>query len=112
MEGDRRAEDRPMAYVWADVLAERGYRQSVVLRAHHWAQTSKGREGSVAQRERTLRPRLGGLHTLIPRRTRSVTEAHNGPGLAYLQVWARGRGMPSLDQCQQKVIGRISYASG
>ena len=40
--------DRPMGYVWADVAAERGYRQFVVLRERYWS------ELDAAERDRAI----------------------------------------------------------
>ncbi len=36
--GHGQAMDRPLAYAWADISAERGYRQFVQLREHYWSE--------------------------------------------------------------------------
>ncbi|GAB3505325.1 sel1 repeat family protein [Pseudoxanthomonas daejeonensis] len=46
--GQGQTVDRPLGYAWADLAAERGYRQFVALREHYWGQlTPQERERAI-----------------------------------------------------------------
>lgn len=83
--------DRPLGYAWADLAAERGYRQFVVLREQYWKQLSED--------ERVRAVEIG--QPLLEKYAHAVT----APALA--EVLRNGRGWHSRGRLKRKPDVRV-----
>lgn len=103
-EGQGVAQDRPLAYAWMDLAAERGYPGFTVLRERYWARLDEAqREAAVARGEQVYaeygdaaaRPRIDAV---LRRERRSTTGSRTG-FVGALQVYIAGPGgqMMSID---------------
>jgi TPR repeat protein len=68
--GQGQPANRPLGYAWADLAAERGYRQFVALREQYWAQLDAGERAAAIAAGQQLLPVYS--HDV----TRAVLEKH------------------------------------
>lgn len=66
--------DRPRAYAWMDLAAERGYRQFLALREHYWAGLSEAERQQAIEVGRALYAEYGDP-VAIPRMERQLRDA-------------------------------------
>ena len=58
-EGKGSAQDRPLAYAWADLAAERGERRLVLQREHYWEQMSESERALAIERGEAVYAEFG-----------------------------------------------------